>query len=299
MEAAEQVGYSANPVAQSLKLGRSPIVSVIVSHDRESFWGKFVHGIWSEAYRNNFLASVSNTTGPADSVQAVLEHVISQRVAGIILGVPHVPRATLDALARSGIPVVLIDHRLEGCDGDFIALDNRLAIGMLTGLLAGHSHRSIAFVSGPREHWSASERLEGFLDAVADHGLEPDTCKVVNGEWTSKGAYDAVMPLLVGPRRPSAIIASNDQMMIGVLQALQELGIGCPGDISVCCVDGMPWGDVLQPRITHVEQPADDMVAQASAWLYERIRNRGEQIAPRSRLFTPRLVAGDSIRRFV
>ncbi len=297
MEATERAGYTANPIAQSLKYARSPIVSMILADIRSVFWGGFVHRIETEAYRSNFLVSLSNTTDVAGNVEASLNHVIAQRVAGIILSVPTATSATLKALQGTNIPVVLIDHRLEGYDSDFIALDNRLAIGMLTRHLVGQGHRRIGFVSGRHGHWSASARLDAFVESMANEGLEADRRLILDGNWNRTGAYKAAMRLLVGPDRPSAIISANEGMTIGVLQACQELGFSCPGDVSICGVDGMPWGDVLQPSVTHVEQPVGKMAAQASAWLHERIENRGTHIAPRERLFAPRLVLGDSVAR--
>lgn len=295
MDAAEQAGYSANPIAKSLKLGRSPIISMIVADIRTSFWQGFVQGMEAEAYRNSFLVSLSNTTGVPTNVELVLDHVIAQRVAGIILSAPRVTGPILNALERTDIPVLLVDHKLEGVQGDFIALDNRLAVGMLTRHLVSRGHKSIGFVSGQFGHWSATERLDAFVASMASNGLSADQDLILDGEWKREGGYNAAMRLLVGDRRPSAIIVANDEMMIGVLQACQELGFAHGEEISLCSVDSMPWGDVLRPRITHVVQPVDQMAAQAAIWLYERVHNRANDIPMREHLFAPQLVLGDSV----
>ena len=127
------------------------------------------------------------------------------------------------------------------------------------------------------------------------NGLSADQDLILDGEWKREGGYNAAMRLLVGDRRPSAIIVANDEMMIGVLQACQELGFAHGEEISLCSVDSMPWGDVLRPRITHVVQPVDQMAAQAAIWLYERVHNRANDIPMREHLFAPQLVLGDSV----
>ena len=295
MQAAQSAGYSANPIAQSLKFGRSPIISMIIGDIRFDFWESLMRSIELEAHDRGFLVSLSNTSGNTENLEASVRHVVAQRVAGIVLSADWYNDALVDMLKSSEIPVVLIDHKVEGFDGDFVALDNKLATGILTRHLIGRGHTRIGLVGGRAGQLSAEERLQGFVDAMAANGLKADDRLIVDGGWYRTSGYEAGMRLLVGSDRPTAVIAANNEMMVGVLQACQELGFACPQDISMCCVDRLPWGDVLRPRITHVTQPVDRMAAQASAWLHERIGSRATTIAAREMRFTPQLVLGESV----
>jgi LacI family transcriptional regulator len=95
--------------------------------------------------------------------------------------------------------------------------------------------------------------------------------------------------------RPTAILAANNVMALGALQAIIDLGFKCPQDISLTSIDDVPWGNVIQPRITMVVQQVDELARIASEWLFERIKARGGPTPPpREHFLIPRLVAGQS-----
>ncbi len=294
MEASALAGYAANPIAQSLKLGRSPIISMIVSDVRNEFAGKFLGEIEKRAFEKEFLVTLSDTAGIVKYEAAVLSQVVGQRVAGIIISPTRATASLVPQLDETSIPIILIDHKLKDLQCDFVGLDNRLAIAILVRHLVGHGHTRIGYVGGTENQWAADERLAGFLEALAAAGLPVDESLVVSGSFVRTGGYQAATKLLVGKDRPTAILAANHEMMLGVLQASRELGFPCPQDLSICCVDGVPWGDVLTPQITHVAQPIEAMAAQVSDWLLERVENKDTSIPPREKLFAHEFVAGGS-----
>ena len=83
------------------------------------------------------------------------------------------------------------------------------------------------------------------------------------------------MRLMTRADRPTAILAANNVMALGALQAIIDLGFKCPQDISLTSIDDVPWGNVIQPRITMVVQQVDELARIASEWLLERIDARG------------------------
>jgi LacI family transcriptional regulator len=102
------------------------------------------------------------------------------------------------------------------------------------------------------------------------------------------------MRLLTRADRPTAIVAANNVMALGALQAMNDLGFNCPEDVSLTSIDDVPWGNVIRPRITMVVQPVDEMARLATELLLERIGARGANIPPRERILIPKLVVGQS-----
>ena len=103
------------------------------------------------------------------------------------------------------------------------------------------------------------------------------------------------MRLLTRADRPTAIVAANNVMALGALQAMNDLGFICPDDISLTSIDDVPWGNVIRPRITMVVQSVDEMGRVATEFLLERINARGgSPIPPREHILVPKLVVGQS-----
>ncbi len=295
LAAAQAVGYVPNPVAQSLKSGSSRLIGMIVGDLSNPFFGRMLKGVERSALDRNHLVIVSDSDGNADRELAILDHLSEQRVAGIIL-TPHGTSPEYAArINQLRMPFVLIDHKVRGVDADYIGSDNELASSMLTEHLIRFGHRRIAHIAGRPGLYTTERRLQGFLDTMRNAGIEVDPSLIVDGNYDGERAYAVAMRLMTRADRPTAILAANNVMALGSLQAINDLGFKCPDDISLTSIDDVPWGNVIQPRITMVVQQVDELARIASEWLLERIRTRGGPvIPPREHILIPQLVVGQS-----
>jgi LacI family transcriptional regulator len=227
--------------------------------------------------------------------RAIIDALYGQRVGGIIIS-PHLPTVEhLAFLSKLKTPLVAIDHRIEGLHADFVGIDNELAMAMLTSHLIRLGHRRIGHIAGQNGLWTAEQRKKGFRATLLASGIEPDETLIVDGCYSGEVAYDRTMRLLTRPDRPTAIIAANNLMALGALQAINDLTFKCPEDISLASIDSVPWGNVIQPQLTVVVQPIAEMAHAATAFLMDRINARGQEaIAPREKIFIPKFIAGRS-----
>jgi LacI family transcriptional regulator len=95
------------------------------------------------------------------------------------------------------------------------------------------------------------------------------------------------------PERPTALFSANNLMVIGAMRAISDMGLSCPADVSVACMDDFPWADVFSPRLTTVAQPVDAIGEQAANLLLERLK-AGPAGAPRRLVLQGRLMVRDS-----
>ena len=294
-EAADAVGYKPDPVAASLKAGRSRLIGVVVGSLQNPWFGDLMAGIEETALQNQHLVTLSETRMDAARERGIIEALSGQRVGGIIIS-PHLPNAEhLQYLAGLKTPLVVIDHKIDGLRADFVGIDNQLAMSMLTSHLLRLGHRRIGHIAGLNGLWTAEERKKGFRDTLLAAGVEPDESLIVDGQYTGEIAYDQTMRLLTRPDRPTAIVAANNLMALGALQAINDLSFRCPDDISLASVDSVPWGSVIQPQLTVVVQPIAEMAHAATAFLMDRIRAApGQQLPPRERIFVPKFISGRS-----
>jgi LacI family transcriptional regulator len=294
-DAANMVGYMPNPVAQSLKAGRSRLIGVVVASFQNPWFGELMAGIEDTAVKHQHLVTLSETRMDLVRERAIVDALSSQRVGGIIIS-PHLPTADhLKYLAGLKTPLVVIDQKIEGLDADFVGIDNKLATAMLTSHLLRLGHRRIGHIAGLNGLWTAERRKEGFRATLLAEGIEPDETLIVDGQYSGEVAYDQAMRLLTRPDRPTAIIAANNFMALGALQAINDLRFKCPEDISLASIDSVPWGNVIHPQLTVVVQPVTEMAHAATAFLMDRIlAPKAALTAARERLFIPKFIVGQS-----
>ena len=192
------------------------------------------------------------------------------------------------------MPTVLFDHKVEGLETDFVGSDNSLASSMLTEHLIRLGHTRIALLAGEEGLYSADMRTEGFRATMQSAGIDVDESLVVDAKYDGDLAYAETMRLLTRAQPPSAIVAANNVMALGALQAIQNLGFKCPEDISLTCIDDVPWSDVIQPKLTMAVQPIEEIGKIASDMLFERIASPSRMIEPRTAITTPKLIIGNS-----
>lgn len=296
--AAEAVGYAPNAVAQSLKSGRSSLIGMVMADISNPFFGRLLSEVERVALNAGHLVIVSDSGGDPARERAILGHLSKQRVAGVVLSTLSRDPAHIEHLRSLTMPFVLVDQKVEGVAADFVASDNVLASAILTEHVIRFGHRRIALIGGRVGLWTSERRLQGFVDTMRAAGIEPDESLIVDGDYEGEVAYAQAMRLLTRADRPTAIIAANNVMALGALQAMNDLGFKCPDEVSLTSIDDVPWGNVIQPRITMVVQPVDDMARIATEFLLERINGRGgPAILPRNHILIPKLVVGQSVTR--
>lgn len=288
--AAREVGFSANPIAQSLKRGKSRLIGLVVADITNPFFGRLLREIESCAAEAGYMVVINDTHASAEQERAILTLLEGQKAAGVILSPHGTGEAHLDLIRNLSMPVVLFDHRLEGLDADYVGTDNHLAAAVLTEHLIRLGHRRIAWIGGLSGVYTAERRREGYEATLRAHGLQVDPALIVEGRYTGEGGYAAALHLLTRSEcRPTAILAASNLMAIGALQACRELGIACPAEVSLAGIDDVPWSDVITPRITCAVQQIDEMARTACRMLMERIQGTSsETIPPRDHVFTPR-----------
>jgi DNA-binding LacI/PurR family transcriptional regulator len=181
------------------------------------------------------------------------------------LSVLHLPRgAELQQLAAAGIPVVVIDPAAEPGPG----LRSVGTTNWQGGLTAARhlielGHRRIAAIGGPPGLWSSQARLDGYRAAMHEARLAVDERLIRRDTFSVHGGRQQAMHVLSLAERPTAIAAANDAQAFGVLQALRDLRLRAPDDVSVVGFDDVPVAAWAAPSLTTIRQPLAAMAATA------------------------------------
>ncbi len=224
-----------------------------------------------EGFVSNLLAGVSRYTQDCDIFATILfwnkgteasivDALRERRCSSAIISFPQALYSQLDKLAESDIPTVLVNGDSErpgflclgndSYEGETLAAKHLLALG----------HKRIGFLSGPMENCPDHiNRRKAYIDAMASAGLQPQVSEHKPTERTSEAGFNQCLELLSAIERPTAILASNDEMAYGALRACWESGLSVPGDVSVMGFDDLPLSRFTHPPLSTVRQPVEEI----------------------------------------
>ena len=192
---------------------------------------------------------------------------------GLLLVLPRDPGAYIETLRRRRFPYVLIDHQGIDEEGPSVGATNRSGGYTAARYLIELGHRRIGFITGSLDMGCSTDRLAGYRDALAEHGVRFDPLLVREGDFQQPDGYRGGRELLALPEPPTAIFASNDVMAFGVMEAVRECGLRIPADVSIIGFDDIPQASHVHPHLTTVRQPLEQMGRIATRMLLEQIGN--------------------------
>jgi LacI family fructose operon transcriptional repressor len=219
------------------------------------------------AYREGLRVTLCNTDEDPEREALYLQLMHEERISGLIFAPTRTTVGRLERLALD-YPTVLVDRAAPGGAIDSVVLDNPAAMAGLVEHLVERGYRRIGGLFGSTST-TAAERRDGYLAAMRRHGLEPDYREV---EPTAEAAISTAGQWLAGPSRPEALVTSNSLLLMGALKAARSAGLAIPDALALAGFDNERWTELVEPGITVVEQPVEEMGRAAMSLLLERLR---------------------------
>jgi DNA-binding LacI/PurR family transcriptional regulator len=201
-------------------------------------------------------------------------------------------RADYAVLREWQTPVVAVDRVPRGLEVDLVDTDNREGARVAVEHLFADGHRLVGLINGPEGFAVTRERLTGYAEALAAAGVELRSEYVVHSDFRRSGGKNSMEQLLNLPQPPRAVLVANNLMTLGALEAIHERGVRVPQELALVCFDDMPWATSLNPPLTAVAQPAEELGRTAAELLLERLRD--PQRIPRRIILPNRLVVRSS-----
>lgn len=262
-DAARALGYSVSPAAQAIKDGRARSAAMLVNDIDDYGSAAMIAGVMHAAEKRGISVAVRATFDDAQRELDLINQLRGERHRAFIFAASRTTdfkrEAALDAQLRilqdEGTRIVLVGDSELGYP--HVTVDSHEAAVALASGLADSGLKRFAIVSAPKSQITARDRVAGFLEGLAGHGIEVARENIVHREFTRDGGYAAVGTLQERLGEIDAIAAMSDAMAVGVIAHLRELGIETPRDIEVTGFDHVPLlGDVL-PKFSTVEVPLD------------------------------------------
>jgi LacI family transcriptional regulator len=290
-QAIAELNYVPNPNARSLRMGRSRLFGLIVSDVNNPFFPELIDAFESLAAAQGIEVIFTHTNYDPKRLHNCIRRMVERGVDAIAVMTSEVEEESLRQAVNAGVPVVLMNQRkmagkypnvlVEYTDGFREALEHLLALG----------HRDIGFIAGPQSLNSARGRKEAFVAALKGHGIDVRAEWITIGDMRVEGGRKAMDALLSRRPRPTAIVASNDLMAVGALQAAHASRIHVPRDLSIIGFDDIPISSMMHPPLSTIRHPRREVAGRAFDYLWRTIR--GEKIADEAPL-QPHLVIRNS-----
>ena len=297
LQAAREMGYHPNVIARRLQKQRTDTIGFIIP----TFGPRF-----SDPYFSELLASIGNAAGEQDydvlvstcspdtpaEAQAYERFVQGRRVDGTLVVRTREHDARIAYLLEQQFPFVAFGRsRTEGgfC---YVDVDGTAGIREATQHLINLGHHRIAIILPPENLMFAHYRRLGFEEAMSEAGLSIEQTLVKHGDLTERSGYEVGRAFLTRDDPPSAIVACNDLMALGVISAAQGLGLTVGRDVAVTGFDDVSLAAHSHPPLTTVRQPVYEIGQRICEMLIHLLQ--GETLEERHVILQPQLIVRES-----
>ncbi|MFP2516376.1 HTH-type transcriptional regulator GalR [Buttiauxella agrestis] len=291
--AMEELNYHPNANARALAQQTTETIGLIVGDVSDPFFGAMVKAVEQVAYRTGNFLLIGNGYHNEQKERQAIEQLIRHRCAALVVHAKKIPDEELISLMKQIPGMVVINRILPGFEQRCVALDDRYGAWLATRHLIQQGHTKIGYLCSNHQISDAEDRLQGYYDALTEHGLPINDRLVTYGEPDESGGEQAMTELLGRGKNFSAIACYNDSMAAGAMGVLNDNGIDVPKEISLIGFDDVLISRYVRPRLTTVRYPIITMAEQAAELALALAEKR--ELPEITHMFSPTLVRRHSV----
>lgn len=292
-EEARRCNYTPSALAQSLRTNKTKSIGLIIPTLSNPYFADIASSIITAVKAREYTAIVVDTMESEENQKSCLSALLSRKVDGIIAAPCGENREMFEEINNNVVPVVLVDRYFEGSNISYVTSNNYKGALDATEYLIKSGHSRIACIQGNADSITTKRRVNGYIKALCDNGIEDKTL-IVGDSYSVQNGYLECKLLLNKTPRPTAIFATSYTILLGVLRAIHDSGLRIPEDISIIGFDDNVSLDYMLPPVTRVSQPVDEMGRLAVRLLFENI-SRKERISSHIEL-TAGIIVKDSVK---
>lgn len=258
MQTARELGYQPSAAARNLRRGRTDKIGLFLNTSIE-YVVDYLSGIipgavmTAQGFSKNLLIYTITDNDP----NQLLKVCRAGEIDGVILFSTHYDSHTIETLLDEKFPFVVMGREIRDERVSYVVPDYYDGSYRATQYLIELGHKRIAFMTRPELTTANERRLQGYLDALSDFGIEHNDSLIVETRLVANSGVKPTEQLLSLSEIPTAIFAFHDLVAVDVIKTLQDHGFSVPEDISVIGFDGLRAGFMTMPHITTVTQPLE------------------------------------------
>ena len=289
IKAAKTLGYRLDPVAASLRTGRSKLVGILVPDIATSVFTPILAGATERLAARGYSVLVAYVGSDIEQQLDIARGLTARRVDGLIVATASRHDPLISFCIEEKLPLVLVNRAEKDARISAVVSDDIQGMQLAVDHLVDLGHQHIGHLAGPAEHSTGFLRRQGFNQALSLRGLDPTRapCEIA-GTYTREEGAGAARRLLDSRPDITAIVAANDLLALGTYDTLQEKHLTCPRDISIVGHNDMPLVDMVHPALTTIRISHREMGGQAADLLQQAIEG-GDNLT-RNIVLPPKLI---------
>ncbi|MBQ7164781.1 MAG: LacI family DNA-binding transcriptional regulator [Clostridia bacterium] len=259
-EAVRKTGYTPNEFARSLRAGQTKCIGAVMPSLADGFALSVMHYAEMELKRKGYTLFISDCQNSVKDEIACVKTMIQKRVDALVV-LPISDSRELSELAKSGkVPIIIFDQYFENISADYILFENKEAANKACEILVQHGHKNIAILVGPLSDYTPRQRLKGYKKCLAAHGISVGDKFVLEcNDYSMQSGYEKTKEIMGKGNRPTAIFATNFDLTLGAIKALNEMDLNVPEDISLMAFDSLPLYEAIKPKLWTIVQPVEEI----------------------------------------
>lgn len=257
LQISRELSYRPNALARSLRTSKASAYGLLIPDFGNPIYASIIKGAERAAASVSSVLLTGSSAEDGFRTQGFLEVLGQGRVDGLLLAGDHGFERILEQLRALGLPWLMLNRRSSGVERSVI-LDDERASELAVSHLVQLGHRRIAHLAGPDRADTATRRRSGYIKALEQARLPLETSLIETSDYTSVGG-SAGMARLLERQTPTAVFVANVASAIGAMYAIKEAGFRIPQDISVVAVHDLPLVRYLDPPLTTVRMPLEEL----------------------------------------
>ncbi len=298
---AEELHYSPNPIALSLRDKKTKVIGVIVQEIANNYCSSVIAGIEDVAFKMGYNVLISQSHEKLDLEVLNTRLLASRRIDGLLITISNETSSVdhLKEMIERGIPVVMFDRVSDEIQTHKVVVDDYKGAFDATSHLIEQGYKRIAHLTISKQLTITQNRLNGYLDALKAHRIPVKKEWIVYCDFDEAKMKEAVRKLVSSPRRPNAIFSSVERLSMASSKVMTDMKLRVPGDVALAGFADNPLSRYLNPSLTSVCQPTFSIGQNAAELLIELIESKkAEEKYTTIKLKTTLDVQASSLKKF-
>jgi LacI family transcriptional regulator len=252
----KEVGYKPNSLAKSLRTGKSNIIGLMVEDISNPFFANIARLIEDRAYEKGYRIIYCSTDNDTEKTQDLLTMFRDRHVDGYIMAPPRNIEEDVQALIKSGLPVVMFDRYLPNVDTDYVIVDNQFSTYNATRHLIEQGYSKIAYITFTSEQTQMLDRMNGYKNALKEDKLK-SYIKEIDFNRNEELIKEPLSAYLKKNPGIDAILFGTDHIGTCGLKVINQLGLKVPQDLAIVSFDDYDVFELYSPSVTAIAQPVE------------------------------------------
>lgn len=270
-EAIKALNFRVNELARGLKTNKTKTIGILIPNLQQIFCTSIVSSIENILIRHGYSTIICDYKEEPKLEGEKLKFLVNKMVDGIITMPMGDEGSVIREIIGDEIEIVLIDRILKNLECDVVLVDNLNASYDAVEQFIIRGHKRIGIIGGPKDVFTAEERLKGYYRVHEDYSMNVDNNYIKHGDYKVDSGYKLLNELMELNEPPTAVYVTNYEMTLGAIMAVNERNIVVPDELSIIGFDNLELARIVKPPLSVIIQPMEEIGQKAAETLLKRL----------------------------